>query len=56
MGTSLMRNRIPLGPYRRPMPRVLGGSLGGERFLMSEGPLFRDLVSVGDKASHPGWS
>ena len=25
-GTSLIRNRTPLGPYRRPMPRVLGGS------------------------------
>ena len=25
-GTSLTRKRIPLGPYRRPMPRVLGGS------------------------------
>jgi len=29
----------PLGPYRRPMPRVLGGSQGGGRFLMSEVPL-----------------
>ena len=25
-GTSLTRKRTPLGPYRRPMPRVLGGS------------------------------
>ena len=25
-GTSLTRNRTPLGPYRSPMPRVLGGS------------------------------
>ena len=25
-GTSLIRKRYPLGPYRRPMPRVLGGS------------------------------
>ena len=24
--TSLKRTRTPLGPYRRPMPRVLGGS------------------------------
>jgi hypothetical protein len=39
-GTSLIRKRIPLGPYRRPMPRVLGGSLGGGRFLMSEVPLY----------------
>ena len=25
-GTSLLRNRTPLGPYRRPMSRVEGGS------------------------------
>ena len=25
-GTSLTRNRAPLGPYRKPMPRVQGGS------------------------------
>ena len=25
-GTSLTRKRTPLGPYCRPMPRVLGGS------------------------------
>ena len=25
-GTSLTKKRTPLGPYRRPMPRVLGGS------------------------------
>ena len=24
-GKSLIRNRTPLGPYRRPMPKVLGG-------------------------------
>jgi hypothetical protein len=38
-GTSLIRKRTPLGPYRRPMSRDLGGSWGGERFLMSEVPL-----------------
>ena len=32
----LTRKRTPLGPYRRPMPRVLGESKGGGRFLMSE--------------------
>ena len=31
-----MRKRNPLGPFRRPMPRVLGGSQGGWRFLMVE--------------------
>ena len=39
-GTSLKRRRTPLGPYRRPMTRVLGGSSGGGRFLMGEVPLF----------------
>ena len=39
-GTSLIRKRTPLGPYRRPIPRVLGGSKGGGRFLMSEPPLY----------------
>ena len=35
-GTSLIRKDRPLGPYRRPMPRVLGGSSGVGGFLMSE--------------------
>ena len=40
MGTSLTRKRPPpLGPYHRPMPRVLGGSKGVGRFLMGEVPL-----------------
>ena len=30
--TSLIRKRTPLGTYRGPMPRVLGGSSGGGRF------------------------
>ena len=38
--TSLARKRTPLGPYRRPMPRVLGGSWGDGRFLMGEVPLY----------------
>ena len=38
--TSLIRKRTPLGPYRRPMPRVLGGSQGGGCFLMGEVPLY----------------
>jgi len=28
---------IPLGPYSRPMPRILGGSLGGLAFLYERG-------------------
>ena len=31
-GASLTRKRIPLGPYNRPMPRVLGGSSRGARY------------------------
>jgi hypothetical protein len=38
-GTSLARKHNPLGPFRRPMPRVLGGSQVGERCLMGEAPL-----------------
>ena len=38
--TSLTRIRTHLGPYRRPMPRVLGGSQGVGRFLMGEVPLY----------------
>ena len=38
-GTSLIRQRNPLGPYRTPVPRDLGGSYEGGRFLMGEVPL-----------------
>ena len=34
--TSL-RNRQPVGPYRRPMPRLLGGSWGGGVFPHGRG-------------------
>jgi hypothetical protein len=37
---SLSRVKPPLGPYCRPVPRVLGGSYGGGRFNMSEVPLY----------------
>ena len=30
-GTPLVKRRIPLGSYRRPMPRIKGGSQGGQR-------------------------
>ena len=36
---SLTRKRKPLGPYRKPMLRVLEGSQGGGRFLLGEVPL-----------------
>jgi len=32
MGTSLIRNRLPLGPYSRPLPRALWWSRGGGHF------------------------
>ena len=38
--TLLIRNRHPVGPYRRPIPRLLGESQGGGRFLMCEVPLY----------------
>ena len=38
-GTSLIRNRHPVGPYRRTMPRLLWRSLEGGGGLMSEVPL-----------------
>ena len=39
-GTSLIRKRTSPGPYRRPMPRFLGGSYEAGRFLMGEVPLY----------------
>ena len=39
-GASLIRKRTPIGPHRTPMPRVLEGSQGGERFRMGEVPLY----------------
>ena len=32
-GTSLTRNRVPLGPYSRTVTRALWWSLGGGGFL-----------------------
>ena len=55
-GASLTRKRTPLGPYRRPMPRIHGGSSEGGRFLMGkaflhssmgEVPLYSSLSSDG---------
>ena len=43
-GSSLIRKRHTLGPCRRLMPRVLGGSQVGERFLMGEVPLHRQVL------------
>jgi len=40
-GTSLIRERTLLGPYSRPMPMALWGSLGGGLLLMGEVPLYR---------------
>ena len=39
-GTSLIRNRHPVGPYSSPMPRVLRGFRGVGHFLISEVPLY----------------
>ena len=40
MGTSLTRKHTHIGPYSRPMPRVLVGSHGGGRSLRGEVPLY----------------
>ena len=39
-GSSPIRERNPLEPYSRRMPRVLGWFQGGWRFLMGEVPLY----------------
>ena len=36
-GTSLIGTHTPIGPYSRPMPRVLGGVLGGWAFSCGRG-------------------
>ena len=38
-GISLIRNKPPLGPYSRTMPRALRWSEGGGQFIISEVPL-----------------
>jgi len=37
---SRIRNRLLLGPYSSPVPRGLGWSSGGARFLMGEVPMY----------------
>jgi hypothetical protein len=48
---SPTRKRPPLGPYRKPMPRVLGGSQGGWRFRMRDVPLYASRHSPTVRAS-----
>jgi hypothetical protein len=36
--TSLIRKRLPMGPYSRPMPRALKGSWGVGGFLQTRHP------------------
>ena len=40
----MVKKTHPLGPYRRPMPRVLGGSWGDGRFHMGEAPLYMTWI------------
>ena len=40
-GTSLIKKRLSLRTYSRPMPRLLWRSCGGGRFPMREVPLYR---------------
>ena len=39
-GTSLIRNRDPVGPYSRTMPTLLWWRYGGRRFLISKVTLY----------------
>ena len=60
-GTSVIRKRTPLGPYRKPMPRVLGGSYRSGCFLMGEVLLYtrhlsRCLWRVGINEGPPPFS
>ena len=56
MVTSLIRNRLPLGPYSRQIPRALRWPYGGGLFLMSEVPLQRfDGKRVHTAAVEPIW-
>ena len=51
-GTSLIRNRTPLGPYRRLVPRILGGGLEGYAYGprgVLEGALDVFQVDLGDR-------
>ena len=45
-GALPTRKQALLGPYRRPMRRVLGGSQGGRHFLMVEVPIPRGPVTA----------
>ena len=51
----LTYKKTPLGPYRRPMPRVVGGSQGDVRFLMGEVPLHRLCRSSSRKGEVPAY-
>ena len=53
-GTSLTRKRSPLGPYRRPMPRVLWGSYGGWAFSYGRGPRVGRALWLWDRPSYTG--
>jgi hypothetical protein len=52
-GTSLTKKRTPLRPYRRPMPGVLWGSLGGGRSLMGEVTLYLRTVPLSAPPDFP---
>jgi len=53
LGYFTCRKMYPLGPFRRPMPRVLGGAYGGGRVFMGEVPLYTYWTSTGEGRSQP---
>ena len=52
--TEVLRfqERTPLGPYRRSMPRVLGSSHGGGRFLMGKVPPYQETLAADDRRTN----
>ena len=51
--TLLVKKGISQRPYRRPVPRVLGGSKGGGHFLMGEVPLYYTIIRVDGSQDTP---
>ena len=51
-GTSLIRKRTPLEPYRRPMPRVRGGFLGAAAVSVERGSHVDSSFNVHMKLGH----
>ena len=49
---SLIRNRQPVGPYSRTMPRLLWRSKGGSGFLWARYPCKETVIDTNTAAIH----